>query len=134
MSVLKKKSLLSCALLGIGLCLAILFLCLLLGSVLLSREVVPESAMNIIVIFSVFISILISGGTISGGRGKGYLLCYAICAVSLIACMALVCASAGEKGHFGLWLLENSMAAMAAVLIGTFVQFRHNSHRKKRRK
>ena len=106
MSGFKKKSLLSCGLMGASITVILLLLCLMLGTIFLEREVVAEDDMNIIIILSVFISILVGGKTISGVRGRGYLLCYAICALSLIACSALVCALAGERGHFGLVLLE----------------------------
>ena len=134
MSGFKKKSLLSCGLMGASITVILLLLCLMLGTIFLEREVVAEDDMNIIIILSVFISILVGGKTISGVRGRGYLLCYAICALSLIACSALVCALAGERGHFGLVLLEICASAFTATLFGTFVQFRQFSQRKKRRK
>ena len=134
MSYLKKKNLLFLSLFGAGESVVIMLGLLLLGCFLLWKEILPESGVNIIIKIAVFLSVLISGCTISGARGRGYLLCNAICAGSLIACMALICALAGERASYGLWLLENLIAAAAAMLFGTFVQFRHISHAKKRRR
>ncbi len=134
MSNLKKKNFLTLSLVGAGECAAMLMVLLALGCFLLWKELLPMEVMNIIIKMSVFLSVFVSGCTISGARGRGYLLCNAICAISLIACMMLVCALAGEKASYGLWLLENLAVAAAAVLFGTFVQFRHNSHAKRRPK
>lgn len=134
MSRSKRKSFSAVAFIGMMQCVLLLFLLIALGAFFVSREVIGEDKMNIIINSSVILSIFISGKTISGVWGRSYLLCNAISAVFLIVCMWVVCALAGTEASFSLEMLENSGLALAAAAFGTFVQFCQKGHSKKRRK